>query len=168
MVGAKATAAPAADARLDALCRAIGAGLAPGDTLVAGPGSTTARVLEHLGLEGTLLGVDAVRDGAVVGRDLTEAELLRLLDDAPDARLLLGVVGGQGSLLGRGNQQLSPAVLRRFGDRIDVVAAEDKLLALAPPLLRVDTGDDALDAALSGHRRVRVGPTRTTIMKVST
>ena len=59
-------------------------------------------------------------------------------------------------------------LLRRLADRIEIVAAADKLLALQPPVLRVDTGDDDLDRALSGHRRVRVAPTRTMIMKVST
>jgi len=85
-----------------------------------------------------------------------------------DARLILGVVGGQGSLLGRGNQQLSPRVLRRLGrDAITVVAAADKLAALQPPVLRVDTGDDALDAELSGYIRVHTAPGRTIVMKVS-
>jgi predicted polyphosphate/ATP-dependent NAD kinase len=169
MVGAKAASVPRADRALDALCRDIAECLAPGETLILGPGTTTARVLEHLGLAGTLLGVDAVRDGALVGRDLTEDELLALLVGAPDARLLLGVIGGQGSLLGRGNQQLSPRVLRRIGPaRIEIAAAADKLLALQPPVLRVDTGDDELDAELSGRRRVRTAPANTMIMTVAT
>lgn len=170
MMAAKAPSAPHGDRDLDALCRTLAEEVLPGETLILGPGTTTARILAHLGLEGTLLGVDAVRDGAVVGRDLTEAELLALLDGDGDgdARLVLGVVGGQGSLLGRGNQQLGPAVLRRLAARIEIVAAADKLLALQSPVLRVDTGDDELDLALSGHRRVRVAPTRTMIMKVST
>jgi predicted polyphosphate/ATP-dependent NAD kinase len=60
-------------------------------------------------------------------------------------------------------------VLRRLGrDRIQVIAAADKLLALSPPRLRVDTGDDALDAELSGYVKVHVAPDRTIVMKVST
>ena len=71
---------------------------------------------------------------------------------------MVGVVGGQGALFGRGNQQLSPAVLRRVGrDRIQVIATADKLLGLDPPWLRVDTGDEALDAELRGYIRVRTG-----------
>lgn len=163
MLGPKAP-SPVHDAALHALCREIAATMAPGRLYLLGPGTTTAAIVP-----GTLLGVDAVRDGAVVAADLDEAGLLGLLDDAPDATLVLGVVGGQGSLLGRGNQQLSPRVLRRLGpERIEVVAAADKLLALNPPILRVDTGGDDLDRALSGHRRVRVAPGRTIVMKVST
>jgi predicted polyphosphate/ATP-dependent NAD kinase len=150
---------------LDALCRAIAAeceGL-----VIFGPGTTTQRVLAHLGHDGTLLGVDAVDGGAVVGRDLTEEQLLELLEDRR-ARLVVGVVGGQGALFGRGNQQLSPAVLRRIGlDRIDVVGAEEKLLSLDPAALRVDTGDPALDAELAGFRRVRVAPNRFLVLTVS-
>jgi predicted polyphosphate/ATP-dependent NAD kinase len=168
MVGAKSSSPPRADRALDALCQELATSIAPGATVILGPGTTTARVLEHLGLSGTLLGVDAVRDGALVGRDLGEEELLALLADAPDARLLLGVIGGQGSLLGRGNQQLSPRVLRRIGgERIEIAAAADKLVALQPPVLRIDTGDEALDAELSGRRRVRTGPNTIMIMPVS-
>jgi predicted polyphosphate/ATP-dependent NAD kinase len=168
MLGAKAPSG-SADVALDALCVQLAATLPRGRLTLLGPGTTTARVLDHLGLQGTLLGVDAVRDGALVAADLDEHGLLALLDDAADALLLAGVVGGQGSLFGRGNQQLSPRVLRRLGrDRIQVIAAADKLLALTPPRLRVDTGDDALDAELSGYVKVHVAPDRTIVMKVST
>src|SRR5690349_706814 len=92
-----------------------------------GPGTTTEAVLRRLGQHGTLLGVDAVRDGQVVFRDLDEAGLLTLLDAHEDVALVVGVVGGQGALFGRGNQQLSPAVLRRIGrDRIQIVASAEK------------------------------------------
>jgi predicted polyphosphate/ATP-dependent NAD kinase len=169
MLGAKTPTATSADAALDALCAQLAATLPRGRLTLLGPGATTGRVLSHLGLRGTLLGVDAVRDGDVVGVDLDEEGILALLDDAHDALLLSGVVGGQGSLFGRGNQQLSARVLRRLGrGRIQVVAAADKLLHLSPPRLRVDTGDDALDAELCGYVQVHVGPGRTIVMKIST
>jgi predicted polyphosphate/ATP-dependent NAD kinase len=169
MLGAKTPTATSADAALDALCAQLAATLPRGRLTLLGPGTTTGRVLSHLGLRGTLLGVDAVRDGDVVGVDLDEEGILALLDGAHDALLLSGVVGGQGSLFGRGNQQLSARVLRRLGrGRIQVVAAADKLLHLSPPRLRVDTGDDALDAELCGYVQVHVGPGRTIVMKIST
>lgn len=169
MVAAKTPSAPAADAALDALCREVARGMDPRRLYLLGPGTTTAAVLAELGLRGTLLGVDAVIDGQLAGVDLDELGVLALLGEHADAALITGVVGGQGSLLGRGNQQLGPRVLRRLGrDRIQVLAASDKLLALTPPLLRVDTGDPALDRALSGHIRVHVAPHRTIVMKVST
>ncbi len=159
-------ASPAADAELESLCRAVAAE-ARGLTLF-GPGTTTQRILANLGINGTLLGVDAVEEGRLVGRDLTSDELLRLLDGRP-ARLVVGVVGGQGYVFGRGNQQLSAAVIRRIGlDRIDIVAATQKLFALEPSVLRVDTGDPHLDASIAGFRRVRVGPRRFLVLNIST
>lgn len=166
---------PGDDAALGAACARIAEELraaAPGTVTLVGPGTTTARVLGALGLDATPLGIDALRDGALVARDASEAELLALLDgapaDAPAPRLLLGVVGGQGSLLGRGNQQLSPAVLRRVErTAITVVADRSKLLALDPLLLRVDTGDPRLDHELSGHVRVRVSARETLMAEVA-
>jgi predicted polyphosphate/ATP-dependent NAD kinase len=169
VLGAKAGHRPA-DAGLDALCTELAAQLEPAVVYVFGPGTTTGRVLAALGLEATVLGVDAVRDGELIGRDLDEASLLALLspEREPNLRLVLGVIGGQGSLLGRGNQQLSPEVMRRIGrERITILASEDKLAALAPMVLRVDTGDDLLDRELSGYVRVHVAPRRTMIVKVT-
>jgi predicted polyphosphate/ATP-dependent NAD kinase len=152
ILAAKA-ASPAADAGLQALCETLR--WLPGVTLL-GPGTTTARILK-----GTLLGVDALVGGELVATDLDERRLLQLDAD----RLILGVVGGQGSLLGRGNQQLSPRVLRNIKD-LTIVAAADKLVHL--DCLRVDTGDDELDRQLSGYTRVHTAPGRTMVMKVST
>ena len=154
-----------ADADLDAACRELAHAL---DGLtVLGPGTTTQRVLSHLDLEGSLLGIDAVADGRLVGRDLDESQLLSLVAGR-ETRLVLGVVGGQGYLLGRGNQQLSPAVLRVIGlDRIEIVASLEKLVALDPNLLRVDTGDPTLDRELCGYRRVRVAAGRTVVLELS-
>jgi len=126
---------------------------APGTLFLLGPGSTVAAIAEGAGLEKSLLGVDAARGGACVGRDLAERELLALLDAAGDAgdaevRLVLSPIGAQGFVLGRGNQQLSPEVVRRIGrDRIIVVATPMKLARTT--VLRFDTGDPALDAELA-------------------
>jgi len=132
-----------------------------------GPGTTTRRVLRHLGIDGTLLGVDAVDDGRLVGRDLDADGILELLASRA-ARLVIGVVGGQGYVFGRGNQQLTPAVIRRIGvERIDIIAAADKLYALEPRVLRVDTGDPELDALLAGFRRVRVDARRFLVLPIT-
>ena len=75
---------------------------------------------------------------------------------------------GNSRPLGRGNQQLSPAVLRLVGlENVEVVAGLGKLLALDPPWLRVDTGDRELDAELSGYRRIHVAPHRTLVCRVA-
>ncbi|MER5635474.1 NAD(+)/NADH kinase [Kitasatospora sp. NPDC002227] len=135
--------------------------LPPGELLVLGPGSTTHQVAAALGAETTLLGVDLLRrEGAglqPLATDLGERELLDRLAGR-SAWLALSPTGGQGFLLGRGNQQLSPAVLRSAGrSRLLVLATEAKLAALRGRPLHLDTGDPALDAELSGHHQVITG-----------
>jgi predicted polyphosphate/ATP-dependent NAD kinase len=169
MLGAKAPSRSSPDGALTALCREIAQEMQPGCLYLLGPGTTTAAVLLELGLRGTLLGVDAVLDGRLVAADLDEAGLLAALGRGGSVELITGLVGGQGALFGRGNRQLSPAVLRALGrERIRIISAADKLLALDPPTLRVDTGDDELDLTLSGYVRVHVAPGRTIVMNVST
>jgi len=137
-------------------------------TWFVGPGTTTGRILDALGLRGTTLGVDAVLDGELLAPDLDEDGILRLLDAYPQATLVLGVIGGQGFLLGRGNQQVSAEVLRRVGsDNLVIVAGADKVSALDPPVLHVDLGDDERENLLEGYRRVRVAPDRTMVLRVS-
>lgn len=124
-------------------------------------------MLHHLGLEGTLLGVDAVLDGAVIGRDLASRALEELVVQRP-ARLILGIVGGQGFIFGRGNQQIAAPVIRAIGrDNIILLASQRKILGLGENLLRADTGDPAVDAMLAGYIRVRVAPGRSTLMRVT-
>jgi predicted polyphosphate/ATP-dependent NAD kinase len=163
---AKAGIGTSDEGSLDAACAAIAASMQPGRLYLLGPGTTTARILEMLGMRGSLLGVDAVRDGAVLGRDLSEDDVLRLLGAGP-ATAIVGVIGGQGCLFGRGNQQIGALALRRIGrDNVVVVATFEKLASLAPQRLFVDTGDPAVDAMFDGYIQVVVGPGRTVMMRV--
>ncbi|HXP74019.1 MAG TPA: ATP-NAD kinase family protein [Stellaceae bacterium] len=155
------------DAVIDALCREVAQEMAPAGLYILGPGTTTARVLHHLGLEGTLLGVDAVLDGAMIGRDLASRALKELVAGWP-ARLILGIVGGQGFIFGRGNQQIAAPIIRAIGrDNIILLASQRKILGLGENLLRADTGDPAVDAMLAGYIRVRTAPGRSTLMRVT-
>lgn len=130
-----------------------------GRTYLVGPGSTTAAIMEQLDLPNTLLGVDVVRDGKVLASDADESTLLELLDDAPGgATIIVTVIGGQGHIFGRGNQQFSPAVIRAVGlDNIILVAAKSKIASLEGRPLLVDTNDHGLDQALSGYRTIVTG-----------
>src|SRR5690606_35677377 len=111
---APAKSGPSADVLLEGACRR-GARLATDSRLsLLGPGSTMQRVKAKLGVSGTLLGVDAFRDGALVGLDLNEQDILALVGSRP-ARIIVSIVGGQGFLFGRGNQQLSSRVIRAVG-----------------------------------------------------
>lgn len=163
---AKAGSSLREDVALEAVCRQVAREMAPGRLYILGPGTTTRRVMAALSLPATLLGVDAVLDGQLVGADLAEADLLRLMAGR-DASLIVGVLGGHGSLFGRGNQQISSDVIRRVGrEQIIVVASMEKLLQLSPRALHVDTGDEALDALLAGHLPVRTAPDRSIFFQV--
>ncbi|MDX1728800.1 ATP-NAD kinase family protein [Pseudoalteromonas tetraodonis] len=128
------------------------------DTLyVMGSGSTVGAVMEEMGLENTLLGVDLVEDQALVGQDLTAQQLLELTTGR-ETKLVITLIGGQGHIFGRGNQQLSPALIKAIGrDNIIVVATKTKLQALNGRPLICDTGDSELDDELSGYIRVTSG-----------
>lgn len=142
-------------------------GMRRGVTYILGPGSTVAKVAELLGLEKTLLGVDVVRDGKIVVKDAGEREILMALEGSGgEAYIILSPIGGQGSLLGRGNQPISPEVLRRVGlDRILIIATPQKMARLRS--LTVDTGDPELDGQLRGYRRVIVGYHEEKVVRVS-
>jgi predicted polyphosphate/ATP-dependent NAD kinase len=127
----------------------------PGALWLLGPGGTLKFVGDWLHIDKTLLGIDAVVDGAQVGKDLEERGILQLLDRWPSARVVVSPIGAQGFFLGRGNLQLSPEVVRRVGvDNFLVVSTPSKLERT--PVLRVDTGDDGLNAQFMGMGRVYV------------
>ncbi|MFN3578930.1 MAG: ATP-NAD kinase family protein [Pseudomonas sp.] len=127
-------------------------------TWVMGPGSTTLGLLEAMGQEGTLLGVDVLRAGELIARDVTEQQLWELLQEAGEARILVTAIGGQGHILGRGNQQISPRIVRAVGlENLLVVATKSKLTTLAGRPFLVDSGDSTLDEQLTGLRRVLSG-----------
>jgi predicted polyphosphate/ATP-dependent NAD kinase len=142
----------------------------PGRTYLVGPGSTTAAIMAAIKLPNTLLGVDVVRDSRLVAGDVNEEALLRLLRQAPGpATILVTAIGGQGHIFGRGNQQLSPAVIRSVGlENISIVAAKSKIADLSGRPLLVDTNDAALDLDLCGMRMIVTGYDDCILYRVST
>jgi predicted polyphosphate/ATP-dependent NAD kinase len=137
----------------------------PGILYLIGPGSTTAAIANEMGEEKTGLGVDAFMDGRMLARDLGEDDILDLIEKHPDARIVVTPIGSQGFIFGRGNQQLSPRVLRIVGkENIVIVATPTKLRGT--PALRVDTGDREMDSALRGRLKVVTGYRRKTLLEV--
>ena len=129
----------------------------PDTYFVMGSGSTVGAVMDYLGLDNTLLGVDVVKQGELIASDVTATELIALTHSKP-TKVILTVIGGQGHILGRGNQQLSPAFIRQIGKQnMIVVATKQKLQALNGKPLRLDSSDTALDAELAGAFSVITG-----------
>lgn len=141
--------------------------MAPDWLYIIGPGSTTRLIAERLGLPKTLLGVDVVLNKALLAADVGEAELLKLIEGRP-AKIVITLIGGQGYIFGRGNQQLSPAVIRRVGrENIIVISTPEKIYTLEGRPLLVDTGDPALDELLSGYLKIVIGYRHTMVYKVA-
>jgi predicted polyphosphate/ATP-dependent NAD kinase len=142
----------------------------PERTYLIGPGSTTAAIMEELGLANTLLGVDVIRDGELLSSDADEETLLATLRDIPDgATIVVTVIGGQGHVFGRGNQQISAAVIRAVGrDNIQLVAAKSKITELEGRPLLVDTNDPELDRELCGYYSILTGYDDHIIYRVGT
>ena len=129
---------------------------------IMGSGSTVAAVMAEMGLENTLLGVDLVHEQRVIGADLSAEQLLQLTQESftqdQPIKLVITLIGGQGHILGRGNQQLSSELIKRVGkDNIIIIATKTKLKALEGRPLIVDSGDPELDRDLCGYYQVITG-----------
>lgn len=130
---------------------------------IMGSGSTVAAVMDELDLPNTLLGVDVVKNGELLASDVTARQLEQLvITEQQPARLVVTVIGGQGHIFGRGNQQLSADLLAHLlqsagKEAIWLVATKAKLQQLNGKPLLVDTGDADVDEQLSGLIRVTTG-----------
>ena len=152
------------DAKRD-IAAAIVEEMQPQTLYLLGSGTTVRAIADELGVEKTLLGVDAIVDRQLVGSDLNERGILELLDRHAQAVIVVTPLGGNGFIFGRGNKQFTPRVLRRVGrDNIVVIANRDKLLQFSS--LHVDTGDPELDERLAGYMDVIVGRGYRKVMRV--
>ncbi|QIL88839.1 ATP-NAD kinase [Microbulbifer sp. SH-1] len=138
--------------------------LDPETLYIVGPGSTTLAVLSELGEGGTLLGVDLWCDGNPLAADVSAPQIEeaiashRATQPHLPVRIILTAIGGQGHLIGRGNQQLSPKVLRAVGrENLIVIATKTKITELGGRPLLIDSGEPSLDEAWSGFVRVITG-----------
>ena len=123
-----------------------------------GSGTTPKAIMDELDLPSTLLGVDAVCNQQLVANDLTEQQILQLLDKYSNVRLVITLIGGQGHVFGRGNQQISPQVIKRLGmSNIIFISTAEKIQSLGGQSLRVDTGDEGLNQSLYGMVEVLIG-----------
>jgi len=121
-----------------------------------GPGTTVKSITDQLNLVKSLLGVDAIYNKSLVGKDLNESGIVELLKKYQKVKIIVTPIGGQGFVFGRGNKQFTPKILRRVGkNNILIIGTEDKIKSLK--CLRVDTGDDETDKMLEGLTKVVIG-----------
>jgi len=137
-----------------ATARFIVESMDPKATYILGPGTTIKCITELLGVEKTLLGVDIYRDKTVI-KDVNEQKTMREIRHWHNVWIVVSPIGRQGILLGRGNQQISPEIIKRVGkDKIIVAATRSKVQGIEGNTLRVDTGDREVDNMLRGYIRV--------------
>jgi len=145
------------DVSLDSIASDIIFNMTDDYLYIFGPGTTTRAIMNKLRLPNTLLGIDAVFRKSLAGSDLNEAQLIELLKERK-GKIVITVIGGQGHIFGRGNQQISPEVILQVGkENIIVVATESKLLGLKAKPLLVDTGNPKVNRMLSGYAKVVTG-----------
>lgn len=142
--------------------------LEPGVAYLVGPGTTTAAIMAALHIPATLLGVDVIRDGALVHAD-ADAAVLEACCAAGPCRLILSATGGQGILLGRGNQQITPRLLQAVGrDGLIIVATHEKLKALEGRPLLMDIPGENLAQAFTGFIEVVTGYRNRVLYRLAT
>ena len=133
---------------------------------IFGPGTTTRFIMESIGINGTLLGIDVVKNRALIAADVNEKRLFELIQEKK-ACIIVTIIGGQGHIFGRGNQQLSPRVIRTVGkDNVIVAASKSKIVDISPKPLIADTGDEDLDRELIGWQRVITGQDDSVIVRL--
>ncbi len=137
-----------------AIAKSIIEEMQPNATYIFGPGTTVKCIAELLGVPKTVLGVDIYKNGKII-LDVNEKKILGNVKDWQNTWIILSPIGRQGILLGRGNQQISPQIIKRVGkQRFIVAATKSKLRDIEGGVLRVDTGDAETDNMLKGYVKV--------------
>ncbi len=133
---------------------------------IIGPGTSTRPIMERLGLSNTLLGIDIIKNKQLVASDVSEKQILDTIKN-DEAKIIVTVIGGQGYIFGRGNQQISAEVIKKVGkENIRVIASKNKLLSLGHRPLLVDTGDEEVNSMFDGYLRVLSAYNTESVQKV--
>lgn len=139
---------------------------------LVGSGTTTAEIMNQLMLDNTLLGIDAVCNQQLLASDVDEQAILELMEQHK-VRIIITIIGGQGHIFGRGNQQFSSEVIRclvenqSHRENILLVATNEKLRSLNGRPMIADTGDEQLDQQLQGLYSVITGYQQRTLYRVN-
>lgn len=149
------------------LVSALAEQMLPDVLYIIGPGSTTFQLKKRICGDGTLIGVDVVRNGELLCRDADEKNLLRYLEEYPSAQIIVTCIGGAGFLFGRGNPQISASVIRKVGrENLVLAVTKSKLLSLNQKPMYVDTTDPELDKILSGYYKIILSEAESTVYRV--
>ncbi len=138
----------------EAIANYIIESIEPDAFYILGPGTTVKTFADLLGIKKTILGVD-VYTSTQTYNDVNEESILKIVNDFSKAWIVVSPIGHQGMLFGRGNQQISPNIIKQVGrDQITVICTPAKLRGIDGGTLKVDTGDSEVDTMLRGYIRV--------------
>ncbi|MGO1469173.1 MAG: ATP-NAD kinase family protein [Tissierella sp.] len=150
----KSSGAGSEDAALDGISNKIIDEMEEDIFYIIGSGTSIRPIMEKLNLPNTLLGIDIIKNKELVASDVNEKQILDIIGDN-SVKIIVTVIGGQGYIFGRGNQQISAEVIKKVGkDNIRVIASKNKLLSLDRRPLLVDTGDEEVNSMLDGYIKV--------------
>lgn len=151
---------------LEGIAEKIVKGMEPDVFYIIGSGTSTRPIMEKLGLPNTLLGIDIVKNKELIASDVNEKEILDIIE-GNKAKIIVTVIGGQGYIFGRGNQQISAEVIKKVGkENIRIIASKNKLRSLKGRPLLVDTGNEEVNNMFNGYMKVLVSYDMETVEKV--
>lgn len=144
------------EAAIDGISDRIIDDMEPDTYYIMGSGTTVRPIMEKMGLPNTLLGIDIVMNKELIASDVNEKEILDIIDENK-AKIIVTIIGGQGYIFGRGNQQLSSEVVKKVGkENVRIIATRNKLMSLNDRPLLVDTGDEEVNKIFSGYMKVLI------------
>ncbi|MFX1521551.1 MAG: ATP-NAD kinase family protein [Promethearchaeota archaeon] len=167
--GAKVGSPTTADEELDreAIARRIVEEMTSETLYILSAGTTVKAITDELGVEKTLLGVDLLQNKKIIKFDVNEQQIIEAIQEQKgNCKIIVSPIGQQGFIFGRGNQQISPKVIRLVGrlENVIIIATPFKISKL--DILRVDTGDLEIDKSLKGYHRVVIGYHEIRIMQI--
>jgi len=167
--GAKSGGIESDESAMSAVAHEISRRLEDDVLYILGPGTTLKAIGNQLGVDKTLLGVDLFKDGKLIAEDVTNLQIEDIIANCNNqAKIIVTPIGGQGHIFGRGNQQISPSIIKRLGrESVIIVATTNKLASLNGRPFLVDTGDPDVDQLLSGYIRVVTGVNMESVYRVS-
>lgn len=132
---------------------------------ILGPGTTVKEIANIVGIEKTLLGIDAICNKELIGSDINEKDILKLIHENKKIKIIVTPIGGSGFIFGRGSRQISSEVLKNIGkENIIIVSTLDKVGGLET--LHIDSGDYEVDKSISGSVDVIIDYNEEIIMEV--
>ncbi len=130
---------------------------------IIGPGTTCKAITASLGLHTNMLGFDILKGKKLIIDDAGEDAIYNY-SNSGRIKIIISIIGGQGFLLGRGNQQISSRILKKAGfENISVISTPEKLFGLTG--LAIDIADK--DISVPKFIRVLTGYGQFKIMRVN-